>query len=612
MILQHSEELIDLPTTERFIWKFRSHLFNKYKSDSLENYILEKKKILLTGCGVEKEDLFTQNLLSFLPPPQNMKDAFRAAERVIYALNNKEKIVVFGDYDVDGTTSCAMLYEFFQVLNTDIEIYIPDRLTEGYGLNPIGLKKCAENGAQLIITVDNGSSAVEACELAKLLNIDVIITDHHDLPATLPHAFATLNPKQKDCQLGFPMLAGAGVTLYLMIAIRALLRKIHPNLILNLKSFLDYVAIGTIADLAPLTGVNHILCKLGLEVLNENIQNCRRLGLYELLLLSGWEEPHLITAYDVGYKIGPRLNAAGRLGNALNSVNLLTTKDPIQAKKSAEFLHTENAERQILQKSMTLEALQMVEKNIHQFPHAIVLHNEEWHPGIVGLVASRVLERFYKPTIILGSNNGKLKGSGRSTQAFNLFQTLDSVRSQLISFGGHFHAIGISLEPNKLQWLVSYLNEQASIHISNNEKIPILHIDGIIPISELKEDFVNKLKHLEPFGQNNLEPQWLIGPAQIRNVFRIGQDKSQGHAKINLMDISGSSKFTVFGAADQFELFFESGTDVYVVVKLKKRTWKSKIYLDILIVDFAPVMYLNSRKVQLNTSKQGMQNERFT
>ncbi len=611
MILKEPKKLFELPTTDRFAWKFRTDILDGHSPEQLNSFLFTKKRNVLDGYGVSADSQFTQNLLSALPAPEKMKDAFLAAARILKAIKNNEKITVFGDYDVDGTTSCAMLFDFFKQLNITIDIYIPDRLTEGYGLNPIGLQNCADKGTNVIITVDNGIASVDACILAKKLNIDVIITDHHDLPPILPDAFATLNPKQTDCNFGFPMLAGAGVTLYLMIAIRALLRKENSSFNINLKSFLDYVAIGTIADLAPLTGVNHILCKLGLEVLNENIVNNKRPGLYELLLLAGWEEPHSITSYDIGYKIGPRLNAAGRLGNALNSVTLLTTQNSEEAKSCAAFLHEENASRQILQKSMTQEALLMAEKAVLQYPHAIVLHKEDWHPGIVGLVASRVLERFYKPTIILGSNEAKLKGSGRSTHAFNLFQNLDAVRSELLSFGGHYHAIGISLESNKLKWLQSYLNSQAQNLIAESDTIPILNIDGALPIAELTEKFVDNLAQLEPFGQNNSEPQWLIGPAEIRNVYRMGQDKSQGHAKITLRDKSGAAKFTVFGSAEHFELFFESGTDVYAVVKLKRRTWKSKIYLDLLIVDFAAVMYLNQEKVQFNTTKQGTQNEYF-
>jgi len=596
MSLLHESALIDLPTTGKFIWKFRAEVLNSNSPDHLQLFLKQKKRKILSGYGFTLEESESKSFLASLPAPEKMKHAFYAAQRVLNSIENGEKITIFGDFDVDGTTSCAMLYEFFLALGTQVEVYIPDRLTEGYGLNSIGLQKCVDKGTKLIITVDNGISSIDACALAKKLNVDVIITDHHDLPTQIPDAYAILNPKQPDCNFGFTMLAGVGVALYLMMAIRVLLRKENPHFSLNLKHFLDYVAIGTIADLAPLVGVNHILCKVGLEVLNMNIQNGQRPGLYELLTLSGWEPSHTITAYDIGYKIGPRLNAAGRLGNALNSVTLMTTKDPDEALSCASFLHEENANRQILQKSMTAEALLMAKTAIHQYDHAIVLHKDEWHPGVVGLVASRVLEAYYKPTIILGTNENKFKGSGRSTHAFDLFHVLDDVRTDLCSFGGHYHAVGLSFDKSKFEWLRSYLNQKAEELIPTTARIPILLIDGVLPIIGLKEDFLDHLVVLEPFGQENSEPQWLVGPVQVRNVYRIGQDKTQGHAKVTLTDSSGSCKLTAFGTASKFEEFLESGTDVYVVVKLKKRTWKSKIYLDILIVDFAPVMYLSEPK----------------
>ncbi|MES2615450.1 MAG: DHH family phosphoesterase, partial [Bdellovibrionota bacterium] len=307
-------------TTAKYVWK-RKHFFAS-QEEKLDEYFLQKKEQLFKQLNLQNQNEENQSLLALLPDPWSLKDIRKAAQRILLAIEQKEKITIFGDYDVDGTTSCAMLKEFFSALNYAVEIYIPDRLTEGYGLNPVGVKKLSQNGTKLIITVDNGIAALNACLEAQNCHIDVIITDHHDVPAELPQAFAILNPKQIDCLFPFKMLAGVGVAFYLMIALRALLREISPsynNLIL--KNYLDYVAIGTIADMAPLNGANHILCKIGLEVLQMNLRQGKRLGLFELLKLAGWSENTQVCAADIGFKIGPRLNAAGRLGNALRSVD---------------------------------------------------------------------------------------------------------------------------------------------------------------------------------------------------------------------------------------------------------------------------------------------------
>lgn len=572
----------------KYNWKqkefYSSHINN------LQEYFATRKQKLFQD--LQPEAGVAKPLLSLLPPPGTMKDIEKAVKRTQLAMERQEKISIFGDYDVDGTTSCAMLFDFFQALNFPVDIYIPDRLTEGYGLNPIGVEKLARQGTKVIITVDNGISAVEACEKAKSLGIDVIITDHHDVPTSLPNAFAILNPKQKDCQFPFKMLAGVGVAFYYMIALRSLLRETYPTAAdLNLKYFLDFVALGTIADMAPLNGVNHILCKVGLEVLTEALITARRPGLSELMKLAGWNGESSITAGDVGFKIGPRLNAAGRLGNALRSVDVLITKDFQEAKSFAQLLHAENSERQQMEKKFTQEAFLMVEKEAEKLPDALILHKEDWHSGVVGLVASRVLEKFYRPTLVFGTLNGKLKGSGRSTHSFNLFAALDAVRHEFISFGGHFHAVGLTLEPHKLPWLQNYLQQKASELIATEDKIPPLFLDGQLPLDKIDKSFVSELEFFEPYGIENPRTKWLIGPLEIRHVKRIGKDPSQGHAKILFLQGEKEYWLTAFGLADAFERLRDSGLEVELVVEAKRNFWKEREYVDLSIVDFAPLVY---------------------
>jgi single-stranded-DNA-specific exonuclease len=573
-----------LCSTNRFIWKLRDIVAEN--SSQIEGYFVKKKNFLLDSKQLPEGS----SLLSLLPEPWLMKDVRKAAERIIKAIQNSEKITIFGDYDVDGTTSCAMLSHFFQDIGYPVDIYIPDRILEGYGLNVTGLKKISQNGTKVVVTVDNGISAVQACEEAVLLGLDVIITDHHDIPPILPNAFAILNPKQNDCLFPYRMLAGVGVAFYLMVAIRTIMREQGNKCEVNLKNFLDFVAIGTIADMAPLTGVNHILCKVGLEVLTENVQQGKRIGIFELLKHAGWKEGSKIDSVDIGFKIGPRLNAAGRLGNALRSVEILCTKGDKAAIEMARHLHHENTERQALEKTFTQEAIAQV-SNLSELPDALVLHKEDWHPGVVGLVATRVLDKFYRPVLVFGTIDGKLKGSGRSTHSFNLFAVLNEVRDEFISFGGHYHAVGLTILPEKLSWLTDYLARKANELISPHDKTPPLPVDGILSLDYLNPNFLRKLEELEPYGIENPRARWLVGPVTVGHVKRIGKDISQGHAKVLLIEDGKESWLTAFGLADVFEGFLEIGIEVQLVVEAKLSSWNGRLTSDIRVIDYAPVIY---------------------
>ncbi len=573
-----------LCTTNRFIWKFRDILAEN--SSQIEEYFVRKKNFLLDSKQLPEGSSY----LSLLPEPWLMKDVRKAAERIVSAIQNSEKITIFGDYDVDGTTSCAMLSHFFRDIGYPVDIYIPDRILEGYGLNVTGIKKISQNGTKVVVTVDNGISAVPACEEAILLGLDVIITDHHDIPPILPNAFAILNPKQNDCLFPYRMLAGVGVAFYLMVAIRTIMREQGNKCDVNLKNFLDFVAIGTIADMAPLTGVNHILCKIGLEVLTQNVQEKKRIGIFELLKHAGWKDGSKIDSIDIGFKIGPRLNAAGRLGNALRSVEILCTKEDETAIEMAGLLHQENAERQALEKAFTQEAIEQV-LNLNDLPDALVLHKDDWHPGVVGLVATRVLDKFYRPVLVFGTIDGKLKGSGRSTHSFNLFAVLNEVRDEFVSFGGHYHAVGLTILPEKLSWLANYLALKANELISSHDKIPPLLIDGVLSLDYLNPHFLKKLEELEPFGIENPRARWLVGPVTVAHVKRIGKDLSHGHAKVLLLEHGKESWLTAFGLADVFEGFLETGIEVQLVVEAKLSSWSGRITSDIRIIDYAPVIY---------------------
>lgn len=536
--------------------------------------------------------------LARLPRPELFKDMERSVERILTALATGERITIFGDYDVDGTSSSALLRRFFRELGTEVHTYIPDRLKEGYGLNAIGLANIQAAGGGLVVTVDNGIAAVAACHAATEMGIDVIITDHHDVPPELPRAYAILNPKQAGCEFPYKMLAGVGVAFYLAIGIRAGLRAAagRPGLEryaeraagVRLRELLDLVALGTIADLAPLDGVNHLLCRTGLQVMTEQVASGARPGIAALLRLAGWEPGNGIDASDVGFKIGPRLNAAGRLGTACAARDVLETDDPALALELAAALHEENKERQLLEKASTEQALAQVLSlgNAGSLPQALVLHCEDWHPGVVGLVASRVVEKHYRPTLALTTFNGKVKGSGRSIHGFDLFASLDRVRDQFESFGGHKYAVGLTISPEKVGWLRDYLVRSCAETLDESDFTAPLWIDGLLRCDQLSEELLQELASLEPFGIENPRPKWLVSGAFIRHVKRIGKSPDANHARFLLEDASGAQVWcTGFGWAEIGLRASRCAKGCDIVLEGRLRCWQGSIRPEWTLVD---------------------------
>lgn len=575
----------ELGGSERFRWRLSRRALSH--EEHHEAFISERLSLLrgVSGDGA----LSDKELLSHLPTWQTMKDIQKSVVRILAALDSQERIVIFGDYDVDGTTSCAMLKLAFAELGIDVEVYIPDRLTEGYGLNPIGLEKIAAEGRALVITVDNGISAVAACQRAQELGLDVIVTDHHEPPETLPEPFAILNPKQPGCDYPFKMLAGVGVAFYLLIALRAALRArgdVRAEK-LNLRKYLDLVAIGTIADVAPLNGVNHILCRVGLVVLHEHVTNGQRIGLAALLRLAGWKfENGVVDATDVGFKIGPRLNAAGRLGSAMASAELMLTSDHARATELAEFLHGENSARQELEKRAVEQALKMTSGDMLG-TSSVVLYDQSWHAGVVGLVASRVAEKLHKPTLILTKVDDKIKGSGRSIPGFDLFTTLSQMRERFISFGGHGYAVGMSLKPEDLGWLRESFEIRVREALGNRQLAPTLEVDGVISVGLLEERLCAMLDSLEPFGAENPRPKWLIRKVRLGHSKRIGQAADSKHARVWLSS-HDSGPLTAFGLAPEIEELIAARKTVDLVVEGRLSRWGGRLRPELRILDIAP------------------------
>lgn len=589
MLAQGFPQRTELGFSDRYRWRLRERALSDVDqySQFISAKLSELRGINAEGPVSDKE------LLAHLPPWQSFKDIRKAVERILLAMDRSERITIFGDYDVDGTTSCAMLQLAFAELGKEVEIYIPDRLTEGYGLNPIGLEKIAAIGGGLVITVDNGISAVDACEKAKQLSLDVIITDHHEPPTELPDAFATLNPKQPGCDFPFKMLAGVGVAFYLLIALRAALRAkgdVRAEK-LNLRKFLDLVAIGTIADVAPLNGVNHILCRVGLAVMLEHIIAGQRIGLAALLRLAGWKMDHgVIDATDIGFKVGPRLNAAGRLGSAIASAELMVTADFGRANELAEFLHGENSARQELEKKAVEQAMRMVSSQ-QQNTSSVVLHDAQWHAGVVGLVASRVAEKLHKPTLILTTVDGKMKGSGRSIPGFDLHSTLSGMKERFLSFGGHGYAVGMSLLPEDLGWLRENFELHVKSALGNRQLAPTLEIDGVVPVELLHDRLCPLLDSLEPFGAENPRPKWLIRQVRLGHSKRIGQATDSKHARVWLSS-SEIAPLTAFGLAPEVERFVAAQEVVDLVVEGRLSRWGGRLKPELRIIDLAATSYV--------------------
>lgn len=573
----------ELGSSNRYRWRLKhEHL---RESDHYAQFF-EKRLERMRGFS-DSVALADKDLLAYLPSWTSFKDMDRAVSRIKTAIEAKERIVVFGDYDVDGTTSCALLKLAFEELGVDVGYYIPDRLTEGYGLNAVGLAKIAESGPALVITVDNGISAVEACDVARDLGLDVIITDHHEPPPVLPAAFAILNPKQPGCDFPFKMLAGVGVAFYLLVALRAVLRSdgMEAANRVNLKKYLDLVAIGTIADVAPLNGVNHILCRVGLTVMFEHVVNGSRLGISALLRLAGWKfDNGVIDATDVGFKIGPRLNAAGRLGSAQAAAELMMTRDHQRAQELAAFLHGENTERQELEKKAVESALKRLASQ-QSNSASVVLFDAQWHAGVVGLVASRVAEKLNKPTLILTQVDDKLKGSGRSVAGFDLFSTLNGMREKFLSFGGHEYAVGLSIEPQNLAWLQETFEQRVSDSLGMDSTMPSLELDGIITPELLQERLCALLDSMEPFGAENPRPKWLIQRVMLGHSKRLGKAIDSKHARVWLSDPRDVAPLTAFGLASEIEGFVSSGVPVDLIVEGRLSRWGGRLKSELRILD---------------------------
>ncbi|MFA4981821.1 MAG: single-stranded-DNA-specific exonuclease RecJ [Candidatus Omnitrophota bacterium] len=477
---------------------------------------------LLANRGVTDAALasdFLRSSLSSCHDPFLLKDMDKAVYRIKKAIAGNEKMLVYGDYDVDGMTGVTILYSALKNLGAIVDSYIPNRLEEGYGLNTNAIKRAHKDGVTLIITVDCGITSFKEIEHAGAINIDVIVTDHHEIvESRIPSAYAVVNPLQESCSYPFKHLAGVGIAYKLV-------KALYENTPFFAEDFLDLVSLGTVADIAPLIGENRTLTKYGLDELNRR----GRVGLKALMDVSGLKDKDISSGH-IGFMLGPRINAMGRIGSPQKALELLLSDDSSAAAKIAKIMDAENRSRQKIEAKILDEALSKVEREVNfKYHRVIVLASEGWHSGVIGIVASRIADRFYRPTILI-SLDGKLgKGSGRSIDRFHLFEYLFRCREILSGFGGHEAACGITIEKDRIDDFRDRINEEVSKDVDENVFIPGLDIDIDIPLSMLSENVISEIESLSPFGPDNPRPvlasRGLVvkdGPRQIgKNGFKM-------------------------------------------------------------------------------------------
>ncbi|MFQ5637031.1 MAG: single-stranded-DNA-specific exonuclease RecJ [bacterium] len=447
---------------------------------------------------IETARSFFRPLLADLHDPFLMAGMHEAVRRIQRAIINKEKILIYGDYDVDGTTATSMLLRFFQMLPHPVDFYVPDRLSEGYGLSESGIQHADKQRFTLIITVDCGITAVEEIHFANSLGLDVIVCDHHQPGSELPPGVAILNPKRQDCPYPFKELAGVGVAFKLAQALQQHLMLEESSLF----GLLEFVAIGSSADIVPLLDENRIFVKAGLQ----NLSRTHYAGLKALLETVG------IYGHDLGtgqvvFMIAPRINAAGRLGDAGRAVHLLTTENAQQAKNIATILEVENRHRRDIDEQTFLEAVKIVENNFDpEKERVLVLQKEGWHPGVIGIVASRIVEKYYRPTVMIAMDNGTGKGSARSIPGFNLYHALSQCDQLMLAFGGHKYAAGLSIQSENIVELRQRLNDLAFEYLTDEQLKPKLSIDDEIRLNQITPELIKLLNRMAPFGPQNMRP----------------------------------------------------------------------------------------------------------
>ncbi len=521
---------------------------------------------------------FFRPRLSDLHDPFLMKDMEKAVERLELAIGRQEKILIYGDYDVDGTTSVAMMYLFLKSRINHLEYYIPNRYSEGYGISLKSIDFAVENGFSLVIALDCGIKAVEKITDAKKRGVDFIICDHHNPDEIVPPAVAVLDPKQSDCNYPYKELSGCGVGFKFM---QAYCQKNNIELE-EIYDLLDLVVVSIASDIVPITGENRVLAYYGLKKLNSN----PGMGLQTIINLAGINGND-ITISDIVFKIGPRLNASGRIEHGKKSVQILVSVDEDKSDILGEEIDSFNEIRKTLDRDITQDALDMIEKNeMMKFMNSTVLYNRDWHKGVVGIVASRVTEQFYRPTIILTESNGLATGSARSVKDFDLYEAIGQCSDLLESYGGHMYAAGLTLKIENIPEFRRRFEEIVTKQLTDLSQVQTIDVDAKITLSEITPRFYRILKQFAPFGPHNMTPVFVT-----EDVFDAGTSrlvgKNQEHLKLDLVEPdvhSGIFPGIAFNQSDKFDLI-TSGLPFDVCYSITENEYRGKTSLQLFIRD---------------------------
>jgi single-stranded-DNA-specific exonuclease len=482
----------------------------------------------------DKVEKFINPAYSDLKDPFLLPNMEVGVERIVQALRDNERMMVYGDYDVDGVTAAGLMFLVLNKLGAQVSYYLPNRLVEGYGISEDGLAEAVRQKVKLIISVDTGVTAVEEVERARELGIDIIVTDHHEPGPELPKAVAIINPKIQDETLGGHELSGVGVAFKLA---QALYRRLNQDEA-ELEEHLDLVALGTSADIVPLVGENRILTKFGIK----QIVRTTKPGLKSLTFVSGLLGKDISTG-QVVYVLAPRINAIGRLGNAEKAIRLLTTRDEAVASKIAKFLEEENRRRKAIDEKTLNEAMEMIDKQVDlKNDRAIVLASRGWHQGVIGIVASRLVEKFYLPTILIAIDGDEGKGSARSIPNFHIYNALNSCSGDLLRFGGHKYAAGLTIKPNKIETFAHKFKRVANQDLNEEDLTPKLNIDAEIDLDDIDMDFIEAVDTFSPFGPANMRPIFLT-----RNLETVGTPHVVGKNHLKMKVKKGEKVFDVIG-----------------------------------------------------------------
>jgi len=548
---------------------------------------------LLVHRGIttfEEARSFFRPQLSDLIDPFLMKDMDKAVDRISKAKEAGEKIMVYGDYDVDGTTAVSLVYSFLKNTHKKVDFYIPDRYDEGYGISYKGIDYAVENGYKLMISLDCGIKAVEKVGYAKEKGLDIIIGDHHRPGDVVPDAAAVLDPKQDDCNYPFKELSGAGVGFKLIQAI-SIREKIPFD---KIYSCLDLVAISIAADVVPMVGENRVLSYYGLK----NLNSAPRIGVKSLFKSAGIEKKtslgseqyfkKTITVSDLVFSLGPRINAAGRIDSAIDSVRLLISNNWEYASKLGQQINDLNTTRRKLDSNITKEAIQMLRDDTEiDSKKATIVYSEDWHKGVVGIVASRLIDQYYRPTIVLTKADGLITGSARSVKNFDVYDAIDSTNHLLENFGGHTYAAGLALKPENFEDFQKQFHSYANKHITEDMLVPEIEIDAELFISDINFNLYKILKQFAPFGPGNMSPVF-----QTKNVIDTGYAKLVGkkenkHLKFSVVhpDMTGNPVPAIaFNQGHHLEEM-EKGNPFEICYHVDENTWLGNTTLQLRILD---------------------------